>query len=43
LRAGAPAIVMFGSMNEAFATEFAPIAMLSAMTIGPYRTAPGPM
>ena len=43
LRAGMPAIVIPGSLNEVLTTEFAPIAIPSAMVIGPYILTPGPI
>ena len=41
--AGAPAIVMPGCSNDLFTTAFAPIAISSAIRIGPKSIAPGPM
>jgi hypothetical protein len=42
-RAGAPTIMMSGSEKDFVTTEFAPIAMLSAIVIRPNMTTPGPM
>ena len=41
--AGTPAIVQFPSGNDLLTTEFAPILVLSPITIGPNNLAPGPI
>jgi hypothetical protein len=41
--AGQPAIVIFGSKKDLLTNELAPIAMPSAIVIGPLITAPAPI
>jgi hypothetical protein len=41
--AGTPAMVILGSLKDLLTTEFAPMAMPLAISIGPNIFAPGPM